>query len=209
MPVRVKDAAEILGVSAVTVRRWCNEGKLEHSLSAAGQRLFDEKYLRSIVKKINNIEESEELQKSVFYVRSSSGSDVSLETQIKKLTKSYGEAHKVFSDKSSGLNENRKGLKSLVEFCKKNDNVVIYISNKDRLSRFGFSYLLEVFDLTDSKVVVLDSDETKEPHEVLMQDFMSLLASFSGKFYRIRGWEQQKKFLKDVKEEVNNHEQWH
>lgn len=51
MPVRVKDAAEILGVSAVTVRRWCNEGKLEYSLSAAGQRLFDEKYLRSIVKK--------------------------------------------------------------------------------------------------------------------------------------------------------------
>lgn len=207
MPVRVKDAAEILGVSAVTVRRWCNEGRLEYSLSAAGQRLFDEKYLRSIVKKINNIEETEEPQKSVFYVRSSSGSDVSLETQIDKLTKSYGEAHKVFSDKSSGLNENRKGLKSLIEFCKKNDNVVIYISNKDRLSRFGFSYLLEVFDLTSSKVVVLDSDETKEPHEVLMQDFMSILASFSGKFYRIRGWEQRKKFLKDVNEEVAKHEQ--
>lgn len=207
MPVRVKDAAEILGVSAVTVRRWCNEGRLEYSLSAAGQRLFDEKYLHSIVKKINNIEESEEPQKSVFYVRSSSGSDVSLETQIEKLTKSYGEAHKVFSDKSSGLNENRKGLKSLIEFCKKNDNVVIYISNKDRLSRFGFSYLLEVFDLTGSKVIVLDSDETKEPHEVLMQDFMSLLASFSGKFYRIRGWEQRKKFLKDVNEEVAKHDQ--
>lgn len=207
MPVRVKDAAEILGVSAVTVRRWCNEGRLEYSLSAAGQRLFDEKYLRSIVKKINNIEESEEPQKSVFYVRSSSGSDVSLKTQIEKLTKSYGEAHKVFSDKSSGLNENRKGLKSLVEFCKKNDNVVIYVSNKDRLSRFGFSYLLEVFDLTGSKVVVLDSDETKEPHEVLMQDFMSLLAIFSGKFYRIRGWEQRKKFLKDVNEEVAKHDQ--
>lgn len=207
MPVRVKDAAEILGVSAVTVRRWCNEGKLEYSLSAAGQRLFDEKYLHSIVKKINNIEESEEPQKSVFYVRSSSGSDVSLKTQIEKLTKSYGEAYKVFSDKSSGLNENRKGLKSLIEFCKKNDNVVIYISNKDRLSRFGFSYLLEVFDLTGSKVVVLDSDETKEPHKVLMQDFMSLLASFSGKFYRIRGWEQRKKFLKDVNEEVAKYEQ--
>lgn len=207
MPVRVKDAAEILGISAVTVRRWCNEGRLEYSLSAAGQRLFDEKYLRSIVKKINNIEESEEPQKIVFYVRSSGGSDVSLETQIEKLTKSYGEAHKVFSDKSSGLNENRKGLKSLIEFCKKNDNVVIYISNKDRLSRFGFSYLLEVFNLTGSKVVVLDSDETKEPHEVLMQDFMSLLASFSGKFYRIRGWEQRKKFLKDVNEEVAKHDQ--
>ena len=40
-----------------------------------------------------------------------------------------------------------------------------------------------------------------------MQDFMSLLASFSGKFYRIRGWEQRKKLLKDVNEEVAKHEQ--
>lgn len=52
---------------------------------------------------------------------------------------------------------------------------------------------------------MLDSDDTKEPHEVLMQDFMSLLASFSGKFYRLRGWEQRKKFLDDVQKEVDAH----
>lgn len=50
--------------------------------------------------------------------------------------------------------------------------------------------------------MVLDSDETKEPHEVLMQDFMSLLASFSGKFYRLRGWKQRQQFLTDVSAEV-------
>ena len=38
-----------------------------------------------------------------------------------------------------------------------------------------------------------------------MQDFMSLLASFSGKFYRLRGWEQRKKFLDDVQKEVDAH----
>ena len=38
-----------------------------------------------------------------------------------------------------------------------------------------------------------------------MQDFMSLLASFSGKFYRLRGWKQQQKFLKDVELEVVKH----
>lgn len=52
---------------------------------------------------------------------------------------------------------------------------------------------------------VLDSDETKEPHKVLIQNFMSLLASFSGKFYRIRGWEQRKQFLHDVEQEIDHH----
>lgn len=31
-----------------------------------------------------------------------------------------------------------------------------------------------------------------------MEDFMSLLASFSGKFYRLRGWEQQRKLVDNV-----------
>lgn len=33
------------------------------------------------------------------------------------------------------------------------------------------------------------------PQEVLMQDFMSLIASFSGKLYRLRGYDNQKKLL--------------
>lgn len=43
-----------------------------------------------------------------------------------------------------------------------------------------------------------------EGQEALIQDFMSLLASFSGKFYRLRGWEQQKRFLSDVNNEVRS-----
>ena len=31
-----------------------------------------------------------------------------------------------------------------------------------------------------------------------MEDFMSLLTSFSGKFYRLRGWEQQRKLVDNV-----------
>jgi hypothetical protein len=31
-----------------------------------------------------------------------------------------------------------------------------------------------------------------------MEDFMSLLTSFSGKFYRLRGWEQQRKLIDNV-----------
>ena len=41
-----------------------------------------------------------------------------------------------------------------------------------------------------------------------MQDFMSLFASFTGKFYRVRGYEQQKKFLEDIDNTIKEkHEQ--
>ena len=47
--VRVKKAAEILRMSPETVRQWANTGKIECQRSAAGQRVFDEDYLRSLV----------------------------------------------------------------------------------------------------------------------------------------------------------------
>lgn len=41
MPIRVKEAAGILGVSPGTVRNWCKQGRLPYHLSAANQRIFD------------------------------------------------------------------------------------------------------------------------------------------------------------------------
>lgn len=137
--------------------------------------------------------------KTFFYVRSSSGNDVLISTQLEKLKASYGEPDKVFQDKSSGLNEKRRGLKSLLKAVKSEEGKVkLFVTNKDRLTRFGFTYLEELLTAYGAEVVVLDSTETREPHAVLMEDFMALLASFSGKFYRLRGWEQQRKFIDDV-----------
>lgn len=43
--LRVGDAGRILGIKPVTVRKWCREGKLKSSRSAAGHRIFDEEYI--------------------------------------------------------------------------------------------------------------------------------------------------------------------
>ena len=46
----------------------------------------------------------------------------------------------------------------------------------------------------------------EQPHtslqEELLKDFMSLIASFSGKFYRLRGYEQQKQLLTKLGDEL-------
>ena len=192
--VRVKKAAEILRMSPETVRQWSNTGKIECQRSAAGQRVYDEDYLRSLV----DPESEESSTQHVFYVRSSSGQDTPMETQNKALELVYGKPVKVFSDKASGLNERRKGLAALLNWVSEHPGTTVCVTAKDRLTRFGFTYLEMLIHDHGGQVVVLDDEATKEPHEALMSDFMALLASFSGRFYRIRGWDQQRRLLVDA-----------
>ena len=130
-----------------------------------------------------------------------------MDTQVEKLTQEYGTPHKIYKDKASGLKDNRSGLNSLFNdiTTRKHDIGVVAITNKDRLTRFGYRYIEHFLEYAGVKIVILDSDETREPYEVLMNDFMSLIASFSGKFYRLRGWEQRKKLLDKAQEEVSKH----
>lgn len=210
MPIRVKEAANILGVSPGTVRNWCNQGRLSYHLSAANQRIFDKQELLDF-KSASLGEEVKKREKVIFYTRSSNGNDVTMDTQENKLREEYGEPDCIIKDKASGLNENRKGIKKLLTIIASNpadspEKIKVCVTNRDRLSRFGVGYVEIFAPFHNTEIVVLDSDDTKEPYEILLQDFMSLLASFSGKFYRLRGWKQQKKLIEKVSMEVENRE---
>lgn len=202
--LRVKQAADYLGVTPQSIRNWSNAGDLPCELSGAGQRLYKIEDLDAY-KRTRTGEPAPGPAKPVVihYARTSNKQDVSLDNQLKKLENEYGEPGHVFTDTSSGLNDNRPGLKKLFNQITQPGEYIVNITNKDRLTRFGYKYLEYFFDKFDTRIIVLDSDETKEPLEILMQDFMSLLASFSGRFYRLRGWSQRAQFLKDAEAEVN------
>ncbi len=70
---------------------------------------------------------------------------------------------------------------------------LIRIMQKDCLSRFGNKYLKRFFKAFDVEIEVAFKEE-REVTE-LMKDFMRLLASFSGKFFRLRGYREQEKLL--------------
>ena len=86
----------------------------------------------------------------------------------------------------------------------------IAITNKDRLSRFGYKYLEEIFNILNVKIEILDETENKSDiYDELLRDFMSLIASFSGKFYRVRGYKQQRQLLDTANKEIDKKEQEH
>lgn len=63
---------------------------------------------------------------------------------------------------------------------------MIYVIHIDRLSRFGVQYIIRYCDVFNTEVVVANKVENKEPHSVLMDDFMALVTSFAGHFYGLR-----------------------
>lgn len=106
---------------------------------------------------------------------------------------------KVISDIASGMNENRKGLQELIGLVKDGKVKTVYVSYKDRLTRFGFDYFAYMFNLfgTEIKVVNLTSEEDFQ--QELTQDFISILNHFSMKLYSNR-----RKELKKLKSEMES-----
>lgn len=186
--LRVNDVAKQLKVSASSVRTYTTQGKLQFDLTPNGHRVFKQSY-------IDDFLGHKSIETVVFYVRSSQGVQAQLESQTKLLIEKYGEPVRVFSDKGSGLNDKRRGLTQLLSQAKKGAFNILCVTQKDRLTRFGFVHLEELFNAYGVEVRVLGENNSATPAEELLQDFMSLLASFSGKFYRLRGYEQQKQLL--------------
>ena len=106
---------------------------------------------------------------------------------------------KVISDTASGMNENRKGLQELIGLVKDGKVKTVYVSYKDRLTRFGFDYFVYLFNLfgTEIKVVNLTSEEDFQ--QELTQDFISILHHFSMKLYSNR-----RKEIKKLKSEMES-----
>ena len=113
---------------------------------------------------------------------------------------------KVISDIASGMNENRKGLQELINLVKDGKVKTVYISYKDRLTRFGFDYFVYLFNLfgTEIKVVNLTSEEDFQ--QELTQDFISILHHFSMKLYSNRR-KELKKLKSDMESEIQQEQQ--
>jgi putative resolvase len=187
---RVAKAAEIIGVSVSTLRRYTNDGLIKDTRNPAGQRIFTQESIDKLLGK--NTPENTHL---VFYVRASDGDDLKINNQIALLTKTFGQPERVFKDKASGLNEKRLGLQTLLNNAEKGNITTVAITQKDRLTRFGYTYLEQLLAVYKVKIIVLSEEASKTPREELLQDFMSLVVNFSGKLYRLRGYQQQEQLL--------------
>lgn len=188
---------KLLGVSAQTVRSYVKSGKLKAIQRANGRFFFEETEINRFVNELNCLPQT---QVWCYYLRSSEGNKVLLNNQEKNLSEHFPAATFVIKDSASGLNENRAGLKKLIKLVKEGKITDIAVTQADRLSRFGNSYLIELFNVYNVKLHVLFQDDKDDLQHELLRDFMSLIASFSGRFYRLRSISNKIKLLDEAKQ---------
>lgn len=104
-----------------------------------------------------------------------------------------------FSDIASGMNENRKGLNELLSSIKEGEISKLFITNRDRLARFGFGYFNEFCSLYNVEIVEINESEDKSFETELAEDLIAIIHHFSMKFYGKR-----KKLLNSLKESLEN-----
>lgn len=184
--MKLSTYAKKLGVSYRTAWRLYHSQKLDaYALPTGTIIVRDEEQL-----KLPN--------KVCIYARvSSSENKDNLETQAKRLqeyaiAKGY-QIHKIVKEIGSGVNDNRK---QLIKLLKEKDHRIIIAEHKDRLTRFGFNFILLLAEEQGKSIeIVNEADDEKSD---LMQDFISIITSFCARLYGLR--RSKRKTEKIIKE---------
>lgn len=122
----------------------------------------------------------------ILYARvSSSENKENLNRQLERL-KDYSSAKgyrviKEVKEIGSGLNDKRKQLESIL---KRNDWSIIIVEHKDRLARFGLNYIQVLLQQTNRSIEIINTTDNSK--DDLMQDFVSIITSFTARLYGLR-----------------------
>lgn len=194
----IKQAANQLGVSVSTLRRWDETGVLVAQRTPKGHRRYD-------LSKINpNLTRNkvEQQRKTIAYARvSSHDQKPDLQRQIEILElycSAQGWSFEVISDLGSGMNYHKKGLKRLLDDILDNKIDRLVLTHKDRLLRFGAELVFALCEARQVEVVIINQGENLSFEEELAQDVLEIITVFSARLYGSPS-KKNKKFIEAVK----------
>ena len=207
MLLSISQTAIILGVCTKTLRRWDEKGGFSSDCrTIGGHRRYSLERLKIFIyqdkklkeKRSNTITRTQlntHEQVAIYTRVSAAKQKEDLVRQAEFLLKKANEqgySHTLlYKDITSGLNDNRSGLRRLVKDAFAGKFSVLFITHKDRLARFGISLLYQVLNLLGISIIEypVDSQATQEkstPATALVKDVLAILTSYSGKLYRLR-----------------------
>jgi len=180
---RLRDFAKLMGISRSGVIKWIKQGKIR-AVEIHGRWYIPESEIEKLTKG-----EYADVKRVAIYARVSGNTQKDdLERQITSLEDYVKEQfpradYVIIKDIASGLKEDRKGLKKLIDLARRKQIDVAVVAFKDRLTRFGFSYLEELFKAYGVKVITTFNEEPKDYMQELTEDLIEIVTSFAEKMY--------------------------
>lgn len=197
---KVNEAAEILGVTTKTIRNYDERGILKAQRTVGNHRvIMRDELIRFLNEKGMLLDDTMKVRRDIVYARVSSHDQKQhgdLDRQALFLVEHVPDMQNplVLKEVGSGLNDKRKKLQQLLTMVSKGEVRNVYITYKDRLTRFGFNYLEIMFNACGTNIIIVkDKNEEKSVQEELVEDMMSLIACFSGKLYGMRSRKSKEK----------------
>jgi putative resolvase len=199
---RIGQAAQILGVSTSTLRRWEREGKLIPHRTEGAHRLYRLSQFK-MSKTQSNVRE----RKTIAYARVSSSDQKSDLERQKKVLEMYCATHgwkfELITDLGSGMNYYKKGLKKLLNAILESNVGRLVITHKDRLLRFGAELIFALCEAKEVEVIIINSGTEGKFEEELAKDVLEIITVFSARLYGSRSRKNQK-LLEGMKQVVDD-----
>jgi putative resolvase len=191
--ISISKAAQLLGVSISTLRRWESEGKISSEpRDKSGHRRYD---LAKIKPESFRLSQHDS-RKTIAYARVSSRDQKKDLERQKELLELYcasqGWTYKLLSDLGSGMNYDKKGLKHLLKEILAEKVSRLVITHKDRLLRFGAELVFAICEAKEVEVVILNKGEEGKFEEDLAKDVLEIITVFSARLYGSRSRKNQK-----------------
>ena len=192
------ETARLIGVTTETLRNYEDSGLIKFFRSQGGHRLIErEELLRFLDSRGLLFDDTGSGKRDVIYARVSSHEQKArgdLDRQAVYILEHQDGLQNPFvlKEVGSGLNDNRPGFIRLTDLVISGKVNRLIVEHRDRLTRFQFNFIKKMFESYGCKVIVIDDADVSSQNE-LAADMMSLLASFSGKFYGRRSAERRKK----------------
>lgn len=201
----VGEASKYMGISIATLRNYDRDGIIHCvRLSRNRRALSREELICYLVERGLCSSEDPDQRRDAVYCRVSTAEQRKkgdLDRQVYWIIQHAPDIHNplIFSEVASGLNDRRKKLLELLARIEADEIRYVYITYKDRLTRFGYHYLEEMARAHKTEIIPLKTKNSVSSEDELVQDMMSLIASFSGKLYGMRSRQSRRK--KDTDEQ--------
>ena len=191
MKASIGKVAKELGVSRDTLRRWEAKGKIIAERTPRGHRRYDMAKILGILPRAHSLQKN-----TVAYARVSSHDQKDDLTRQAGVLESFcaanGWTYEVIQDLGSGLNDQKRGLRKLIQsICSgKIDRLVL--THKDRLLRFGAELIFSLCEQFGVEVVIINKTENVSFEDDLVQDVLEIITVFSARLYGARSRKNQK-----------------
>lgn len=186
--MKAKQVREILGVTSVTLHNYVKRGKIRyHKIND-----YHYEYNSDDVYKLIGVKTEKHKRINVTYSRiSNKPRKNDLKEQSNRLY-NYSinngiKISKQYEDIKSGMSFDREGLNILLREIIRGKIEYVIIENKDRIARFGFDLVENMFKLFGTKIIIVNDEISNKTYEQeLTDDLISIIHYFSMKSYSNR-----------------------